>query len=425
MTNILTIGSGGREHALVWKLAQSSDCGQIYASPGNPGISAHAKCLHLEGAKEIIDFCREKEIGLVVVGPEQPLVDGLEDALYDAGIPCFGPSRAGAQLEGSKAYTKELCREYAIPTASFATFRDRARARAYIADKPTPIVVKADGLAAGKGVIVAESQEDALQAVDKLLAISPSIVIEECLQGEEVSVFCITDGRTVLPLTTAQDHKRAYDGDQGPNTGGMGAYSPAPVLGETGMKDVLDQIIYPTIKALEDRKIRYRGVLYAGLMMTAEGPKLIEYNCRFGDPECQVLMIRMTSDLLPLLLVAARGELDQAEEVTWSDEQAITVVMASEGYPNAPRTGTQIAGLSNAAECTGIQIFHAGTNRVSDKLLSAGGRVLNICATAPSLEQARKRVYDSITRIDWPHGFYRKDIGWRVLDAADDMNDLK
>jgi phosphoribosylamine--glycine ligase len=419
--NVLLIGSGGREHALAWKLAQSPRLGTLFAAPGNPGIADFAELVPLDPADHegIVRFCLRNNVTLVVVGPEVPLVAGLVDDLEAARIPAFGPTRAAAQLEGSKAYTKELCATYDIPTARHRSFVEPAGAKNYIRQKGAPIVVKADGLAAGKGVVVAMSIEEAEAAVDMMFAGSlgaagESIVIEEFMTGEEVSYFCLVDGEHVLPFGSAQDHKRAYDGDEGPNTGGMGAYSPAPVFTPDLEKRALDEIVKPTARAMKTLGNPFRGVLYAGLMLTPEGPKLVEYNVRFGDPECQVLMRRLESDLLDVLQATAEGTLDKID-CEWSDEPALTVVLASKGYPGNFQKGSEIANLDAAEGVENVTVFHAGTRSDGEKILSWGGRVLNVTATGTDLAEARTSAYSAVDLIDWPEGFCRRDIGWRAL----------
>jgi phosphoribosylamine--glycine ligase len=415
--NVLVIGSGGREHALCWKLSQSGLLDQLYCAPGNPGTAQVASNVALEvgDPAAVIGFCQRAQIELVVVGPEQPLIDGLADALCAAGILCFGPSAAAARLEGSKGFTKDLCARVGIPTAAYARFTEAVAAKTYITAQGAPIVVKYDGLAAGKGVVVAATVEEAHAAVDALLGTpGDALVVEAFLAGEEASFFVLSDGTNVLPLATAQDHKRVGDGDTGPNTGGMGAYSPAPVMTPTLIEQALARIVRPTIQAMADAGTPYVGVLYAGLMITADGPQLIEYNCRFGDPEAQVLMLRLKSDLLPALLAACSGGLKHFD-LRWHDDVALTVVMAADGYPGPPRKGTVIAGLEAAATVEGVEIFHAGTAREDGQLVANGGRVLNVCATAPTVEQARARAYAAIDHIRWPEGFCRRDIGWRAL----------
>jgi phosphoribosylamine--glycine ligase len=414
---VLLIGSGGREHALAWALSASPLLDRLYAAPGNAGISESAECVRLDPADHpaVVTFCQANSIDLVVVGPEAPLVAGLVDDLEAAGIAAFGPIKEAAQLEGSKGFTKDLCREAGIPTAAYARFSNREAARDYVTAHRLPVVVKEDGLAAGKGVTVAEDHDAALAALDEIFARpGASVVIEEFLEGEEASFFALTDGRTVVPFGTAQDHKRAFDGDRGPNTGGMGAYSPALVLTEALVERTMAEIVRPTVAALARRGIRYRGVLYAGLMITAEGPKLIEYNVRFGDPECQVLMMRLKDDLLTLLKATIDGVLDQVG-VRWRDEAALCVVMAANGYPGAYRTGSEIGGLSEAAAVTGVEIFHAGTKRDDRRIVAAGGRVLGVTARGDTIGQAQERAYAAVDLIRWLEGFCRRDIGWRGL----------
>lgn len=416
--NVLLLGSGGREHALAWKLAQSPDMGQFYAMPGNPGIAAVAEPVEgvpLSAHQAIVAWCRAHDIDLVVVGPEAPLVAGLVDRLAEAGIAAFGPSAAAARLEGSKLFTKELCRENGIPTAAFARFSDAPSAAAYVRSAGAPIVVKADGLMAGKGVVVALNVEEAIEAVEQVFASGgQEVLIEEFMEGEEASLFCLVDGETVVPFGSAQDHKRAFDGDLGPNTGGMGAYSPAPILTPALEEQALREIIIPTARAMVALGAPYRGILYAGLMLTAAGPKLVEYNCRFGDPECQVLMPRLACDLLPILDATARGRLAQAK-VSWSADAALTVVYASRGYPGAHQTGFEIGGLDAADAVEGVLVFHAGTKKAGAKVVSNGGRVLNVTGVGATLQEARDRAYAAAGEIRWPEGFYRQDIGWRAL----------
>ncbi|MFD1695301.1 phosphoribosylamine--glycine ligase [Roseibium aestuarii] len=419
--NILLIGSGGREHALAWAISRSSRCDTLYAAPGNAGISDCAILVDLDVADHpaVIAFCRSHSVEFVVIGPEAPLVAGLADDLADAGIKAFGPSKAGAQLEGSKAFTKGVCDEAGIPTAAYGRFADKAAALAYVREQGAPIVVKADGLAAGKGVVVAMSLAEAEEAVEACFDGSfgeagAEVVIEEFLEGEEASFFVLSDGKTGLALATAQDHKRAFDGDQGPNTGGMGAYSPAPVMTDALIEQTLREIVTPTIETMAARGTPFKGVLYAGLMITKDGPKLIEYNTRFGDPECQVLMLRLKSDIVDLLLASAEGTLDQTS-AEWHDMVALTVVMAAEGYPGAYAKGTEIRGIEAAAADPDVEVFHAGTRFGNGRLLANGGRVLNVTARAATVREARDKAYAAIERIDWPEGFCRKDIGWRAL----------
>jgi phosphoribosylamine--glycine ligase len=415
---VLLIGSGGREHALAWKLAASPLLTRLYAAPGNPGIAQEAEVVDLKVADHgaVGAFCRSEKIDLVVVGPEVPLVAGLADHLEAGGIKVFGPSAKAAQLEGSKSFTKHICADNKIPTARFAEFRDAEAARKYIRDQGAPIVLKADGLHAGKGVIVAMTMDEALGALDEVFAMGRDapVVVEEFLEGEEASFFCLIDGEKIAPLASAQDHKRVFDGDRGPNTGGMGAYSPTPVMTPALEQRALEEIVRPTARAMARAGMPYRGVLYAGLILTREGPKLIEYNVRFGDPECQVLMPRLKDDLLTLLLAACDGTLDKVS-VRWRDEHAITVVLATKGYPAAYPSGSEIRGVDRANEIEGVTVFHAGTRREGDRLVAAGGRVLNVTATGNTLKEAQTRAYEAVDRIDWPQGFCRRDIGWRAL----------
>ena len=419
--NILLIGSGGREHALAWKLAQSRLCTKLFASPGNPGIADHAELvsLDLENHAQVLEFCATQGIGLVVVGPEAPLVDGLGDALRGAGVPVFGPSKAAAQLEGSKAFTKELCARHNIPTAAFRRVTNEAEGLAALDSFSIPVVIKADGLAAGKGVTVAMTREEAEEAVREIFsgrfgAAGAEAVIEEFLEGEEASFFAITDGHTVVPFGSAQDHKRVGDGDTGPNTGGMGAYSPAPVLTPLLEGEAMERIVVPTVQAMAAEGVPYSGVLYAGLMLTPKGVQLIEYNCRFGDPECQVLMQRYDGDLAELMLATAESRLGALPAPQFSPETALTVVMAAEGYPGTPLKGGAINGIA-AAETDGAKIFHAGTALVDGQLVANGGRVLNVTARGVNVTTAQKIAYDAVNKIDFPQGFCRHDIGWREV----------
>jgi phosphoribosylamine--glycine ligase len=418
--NVLLIGSGGREHALAWAILASPLLGKLYCAPGNAGIAEIADCVALDVANHaaVVRFCRENRIELVVVGPEAPLVAGLADDLGAARIKVFGPSRSAAQLEGSKGFTKDFCAEHGIPTAAYARFGDREAALAHLQRQPLPIVVKADGLAAGKGVTVAETRADAVAAIEACFSGAlgnGGVVIEECLAGEEASFFALVDGSHALPLASAQDHKRAGDGDKGPNTGGMGAYSPAPAVTPEIARRTMDEIIWPTVKGMAARGTPYKGVLFAGLMLTDSGPKLIEYNVRFGDPETQALMLRLKSDLLSALLATADGVL-KTFDVRWYDDHAITVVMAAKGYPGDYAKGTEIQGLDAAQAVEGVEVFHAGTARESGgRLLAMGGRVLNISARGRTLAEARERAYAAVGKINWPDGFCRSDIGWRAL----------
>lgn len=419
MANVLVIGSGGREHALCWRLKQSPSVDRVYCAPGNAGIASVATCVTLADTTAIIDFCRSKDVALVVIGPEQPLVEGLADTLTAAGIATFGPSRKAAQLEGSKEFTKRLCAKYNIPTAAYGAFGDASGAKAFLADKPYPVVVKADGLAAGKGVIIAESRQEAENAIDAMLSgafgtAGARIIIEEFLTGEEISFFALCDGKVALPLGAAQDHKRAYDGDRGPNTGGMGAYSPPPAANDALIRTIMETIIIPTVRAMAEEGAPFRGVLFAGLMLTPQGPKLLEYNARFGDPETQALMARLDSDLYPLLLACANGSL-KGKNARLSAEAAICVVMAAKGYPGAYDKGSVIGGLDEAGQVPGVTIFHAGTAEENGRIIATGGRVLGITARAATLKQAQQAAYQAVDRIDWPDGFCRRDIGWRAL----------
>jgi phosphoribosylamine--glycine ligase len=419
--NVLLIGGGGREHALAWALSASPLLSKLYAAPGNAGIADLAECVTLDVADHaaVLQLIKERGIDFVVIGPEAPLVGGLSDALAAAGIKHFGPSKAAAQLEGSKGFTKDLCREAGIPTGAYGRFKDAASAKAYLAGEPVPIVVKADGLAAGKGVVVATTRAEAEAAVDACFAgafgaAGAEVVIEAFLDGEEASFFALCDGTTALPLATAQDHKRVGDNDTGPNTGGMGAYSPAPVMTPELVQRTMDEIIRPTVAAMAARGTPFKGVLFAGLMITAEGPKLIEYNVRFGDPETQVLMMRLQSDLLAAMVATADGVLDHFD-LRWRDDAALTVVLAARGYPSTPEKGTEIKGLDAAGAIAGVQIFHAGTRRDGDRLLADGGRVLNVTALGATVAEAQARAYEAIAKIDWPGGFWRTDIGWRAV----------
>jgi phosphoribosylamine--glycine ligase len=419
--NVLLIGSGGREHALAWALVASPLLGKLYCAPGNAGIAEIAACVALEVADHaaVVRFCADNRIDLVVVGPEAPLVAGIVDDLAVANIKTFGPSKAAAQLEGSKGFTKDLCREFSIPTAAYGRFRDRAAAKAYLARQTYPIVVKADGLAAGKGVVVAETAGAAEQAIEACFAGDfgaggAEVVIEEFLKGEEASVFALVDGEHVLPLATAQDHKRVGEGDTGPNTGGMGAYSPAPVMTPEMMRRSLEEIIRPTVRGMAARGTPFMGVLYLGVMITKDGPKLIEYNVRFGDPECQVLMMRLKSDLLAALIATVDGVLGTFD-LRWHEDAALVVVMAARGYPGDHAKGTEIRGVERARALPGVEIFHSGTIRDGQRLLGSGGRVLGVAARGNTVVEAQARAYRAVHAIDWPCGFYRSDIGWRAV----------
>ncbi len=419
--NVLIVGSGGREHALAWALAASPLVDALYCAPGNGGIAAEAKCVDIDvmDSEGIVGFCRSEEIDFVVVGPEGPLVGGLVDRLTAAGIKAFGPTADAAILEGSKAFTKDLCAEYGIPTAAYRRFTDVDAAKEYIRNEGAPIVVKADGLAAGKGAIVCQDVDEAVAAAEAVLGgrfgkAGAEIVIEAFLVGEEASFFALADGEHILPLATAQDHKQAYDGDQGPNTGGMGAYSPAPVMTDALVEATLRRIIEPTVRAMADKGRPYKGVLYAGLMITKNGPALIEYNVRFGDPECQVLMARLKSDLLPALIATADGLLDKID-LRWRDDFALTVVMAADGYPGAYEKDSEIGNLQAAGELPDVTIFHAGTRAEGGRMLANGGRVLGVTALGPDVATAQGKAYEAVDVIDWPDGFCRRDIGWRAI----------
>lgn len=424
--NILLLGSGGREHALAWKLAQSKllagEQDRLFAAPGNPGIAAFAECLNMDLTDHelVIAFCEQERIGLVVVGPEAPLVDGLADSLRGEGVPVFGPSQAAAQLEGSKAFTKAICDTADIPTAGYVHAKSLAEATAALDRFAAPYVLKADGLAAGKGVVIAETRAEAEEALADMLGgafggAGAEVVIEEFMEGEEVSFFALTDGATILACGSAQDHKRVGEGDTGPNTGGMGAYSPAPVLTPALRGEVLSRIVGPTVRAMADSGTPYSGVLYAGLMLTKAGPKLVEYNCRFGDPECQVLMMRMESDLGEYLLACAENRLATMDPVRFSPDTALTVVMAANGYPGTPGKGGAIRGI-DAAEANGARVFHAGTATDDDGTLVAdGGRVLNVTARGATAAEAQAAAYAAVDALDFPTGFCRRDIGWREI----------
>ncbi|MGH6814287.1 MAG: phosphoribosylamine--glycine ligase [Hyphomicrobiaceae bacterium] len=419
--NLLLLGSGGREHALAWALSASPLLSKLYCVPGNAGIAELAECvdLPLSDHAAIARLCARRKIDLVVVGPEAPLVAGIADDLAAHGFKVFGPSKAAAQLEGSKGFTKDLCRSLGIPIAAYDRCRTAAAAKDALERYGLPVVIKADGLASGKGVSIAETKQEAHGAIDACFggafgASGLEVVIEEFLVGEEASVFALVDGEHILALATAQDYKRVFDGDRGPNTGGMGALSPAPVMTPELNARVMDSFFRPTVRAMAGRGMPYKGVLFAGLTITSDGPKLIEYNARFGDPECQVLMMRLKSDLLPALLAVCDGVL-QTFDLRWHDDTALAVAMAADGYPAAPRKGTEIKGLEAAASVPGVQIFHAGTRRDGGRLIADGGRVLNVAARGKTAAEARDRAYEAIDRIDWPGGFCRRDIGRRAI----------
>jgi phosphoribosylamine--glycine ligase len=420
--NVLVVGSGGREHALCWALSASPLVDALFCAPGNGGIAAVAACVDIDPMDfdALIGFCRSEAIEFVVVGPEQPLVGGLVDALSGAGIRAFGPTAAAAELEGSKAFTKSLCEKYGIPTAAFGRFTDAGAARSYVERHGAPIVVKADGLAAGKGVTVARTVAEALSAIDDVFggrfgAAGREVVVEEFLDGEEASFFALVDGRNVLPLATAQDHKAVGDGDTGPNTGGMGAYSPAPAVTPDLHAQILSRIVEPTVAAMAAEGRPFTGVLYAGVMIVDGQPKLLEYNTRFGDPECQVLLPRLRSDLLPAMIATTDGALDTVD-LRWSDDVALTVVLATRGYPGPYTTGSVIRNVDAAADLPGVTIFHSGTRRDGGRLIATGGRVLAITALGASVRDAQRRAYEAVDVLDWPDGFCRRDIGWRAID---------
>ena len=422
--NILLIGGGGREHALGWKIAQSTDLSKLYLAPGGPGLNRLGEKIDVEPADidGITRFAVQQKIDLVVVGPEAPLALGLGDALRAAGVPCFGPDKIAAGLETSKSFMKEVCAACGAPTAAYGKFTQPAPAKAFLREQKAPFVIKADGLAAGKGVIIAPTLDEADRAVDDILGgqfgeAGAAIIIEEFLDGEEASFFAVTDGERVVPLIAAQDHKRAYDGDRGPNTGGMGCYSPAPVFTETVLRRTMQEIIEPVVAEMRLRSAPYVGVLYAGLMIENEKPKLIEFNARFGDPECQVLMRRMKSDIVPLLHAAATRSLHSIARIEWEDDAAALVVMATKGYPGSYEKGSAIQGVNDADALPGVVVYHAGVKEIDGELCANGGRVLNITATGQNIREAIDRAYAGVSAIDWPEGFYRKDIGWRALEA--------
>jgi phosphoribosylamine--glycine ligase len=420
--NILLLGSGGREHALAWKIAASPLVEKLWCAPGNAGIAREAECVALDVADHaaVIDFCRTSAVDFVVVGPETPLAAGIVDDLAAVAIKAFGPSKLAARLEGSKGFTKALCTEFGIPTGAYRRFTNAADALAYVRKQGAPIVVKADGLAAGKGVVVAMSLREAEDAIAMMFegafgAAGAEVVIEEFLSGREISFFALSDGDTAIALATAQDHKRVFDHDKGPNTGGMGAYSPTPFVTPEIHDQIMARIILPTVAGMKSRGTPFRGVLYAGVMLTADGPKLFEYNVRFGDPECQVLMLRMMSDIVPALLASCDGQLKNFD-LRWFPEPALTVVMAAKGYPGDYAKGTRIEGLDDAAKVEGAEIFHAGTVAKDGHILANGGRVLNVCAMGKTIIDAQRRAYEAVDRIHWPEGFCRRDIGWQAVE---------
>ena len=412
--NVLLIGSGAREHALAWKLAQSPILGKLFAAPGNPGIAEQAELVPIDPAdhRAVADFCIRNSIGLVAIGPEAPLVDGLADNLRTMGFRVFGPNKRPAQLEGSKGFTKDLCARENIPTARYVRASDPLAAEAALGDFGFPVVIKADGLAAGKGVVIAGNEAEAGAALDSMFAgRGGAVVIEEFLEGEEASFFVLADGETVLPFGSAQDHKRVGEGDTGPNTGGMGAYSPASIFTPEVERRTMDEIVLPTIRAMARNGTPFSGILYAGLILSGDGPKLIEYNVRFGDPECQVLMLRLESDLLSLMIATAEGRLAEAEPPRFADDAALAVVLAAQGYPGAPETGGTIAGLESA----GAMVFHAGTAIRDGTLVANGGRILSVAARGATVAEAHRSAYAAVDRIDFPSGFCRRDIGRREI----------
>ncbi len=419
--NILILGGGGREHALAWAVKQNPKCDRLIVAPGNAGIAMLAECADLDSldGAAVVTFAEANAVDFVLVGPEAPLAAGVADALRAAGILTFGPSAAAARLEASKGFTKEICDACGAPTAGYARFTDRASAEAHVRATGAPIVVKADGLAAGKGVVVATTVDEALAAVGDMFgggfgAAGAEVVIEEFMEGEEASLFVLCDGKDVLPIGTAQDHKRAGEGDTGPNTGGMGAYSPAPVLTEAVLRQAMDEIVRPTVAEMARRGTPFQGVLYAGLMIRDGRARLVEYNVRFGDPEAQALMMRLGAQAFDLIQACAEGRLGEMR-VNWADDHALTVVMAAEGYPGDYRKGSQIRGLEELPEDSGHMVFHAGTAERDGRIIATGGRVLNVTARGATLAEARERAYAMVDRIDWPGGFCRRDIGWRAL----------
>ncbi|ENN91445.1 phosphoribosylamine--glycine ligase [Bartonella schoenbuchensis] len=419
--NVLLIGSGGREHALAWKIAESPLLTKLYCAPGNPATIELGENidLNINDHPLVINFCKEHSIDLVVVGPEGPLVEGITDSLNAAGICVFGPTQKAAQLEGSKSFTKDLCYRNNIPTSIYQCFNNASQAKSYIRQQGVPIVIKADGLAAGKGVVVAMTMQEAFDAVDTCFEdtfndAKKKIVVEAFLEGEEASFFCLCDGTTAIPFGSAQDHKRVGDGDTGANTGGMGAYSPAPIMTEEMVNRTLKEIVEPALRDMATMGAPFKGILFTGLMITQKGPELIEFNVRFGDPECQVLMMRLKDDILPLLLAAAQGNLKN-KHIQWSEKTALTVVMAAKGYPNAPQKGSIIRNVDKVNTLPDVKVFQAGTAFHNGELIANGGRVLNITATGETVAHAQKRAYEAVDCIDWPQGFVRRDIGWRAI----------
>jgi phosphoribosylamine--glycine ligase len=419
---VLVVGSGGREHALCWAIAKSPKCKTLLAAPGNAGIAEIAQCVNIaaEDVNGLVEFAAKEKVDFVVVGPEAPLVDGLVDKLEEIGIKAFGPSAKAAQLEGSKVFMKDILAKYDIPTAAYETFDEPDAAKEYIIKQNGPVVVKASGLAAGKGVVVCHNRNEAFAAIDQMMiersfgSAGDEVIVEEFMVGEEVSFFALVDGKTAVPLASAQDHKTAHDGDLGPNTGGMGAYSPAPVITPKLHDQIMADIIEPTIKAMAAEGAPYKGVLFCGLMITKQGPRVLEYNVRFGDPECQVLMARFDSDVLTALLACAEGRLNKIK-IKWKDETALVVVMAAEGYPGNYTKGTVVNGFAKAGAIEGVTIFHAGTQAKGGKIIATGGRVLGVTATGKTVKAAQTLAYKGVDAIDWPQGFCRRDIGWRAL----------
>ncbi|MCG7519688.1 phosphoribosylamine--glycine ligase [Ruegeria sp. Ofav3-42] len=419
--NILILGSGGREHSLAWAVMQNPKCDRLIVAPGNAGIAQIAECaaLDIENGGAVVSFAEENAIDFVIVGPEAPLAAGVADRLREAGVLVFGPSADAAQLEASKSFTKEICDASNAPTAAYARFTDAEPAKSYIREQGAPIVVKADGLAAGKGVIVAMDEQTALDAIDYMFGgafggAGAEVVIEEFMEGEEASLFVLCDGEDILSIGTAQDHKRVGEGDTGLNTGGMGAYSPAPVLSAEIETRAMEEIVRPTMAEMKRRGMPFQGVLYAGLMIKDGQPRLVEYNVRFGDPECQVLMMRLGAQVLDLMHAAAEGRLSETQ-VNWADDHAMTVVMAAQGYPGNYEKGSVIKGLDALPENSSNMVFHAGTKAVDGQVRASGGRVLNVTARGDTLKEARDRAYAMVEGVDWPEGFYRRDIGWRAL----------
>ena len=419
---VLVVGSGGREHALCWAIAQSPHCGKLYCAPGNAGINRLAECVEIgpDDIDGLVDFATGNGIEFVVIGPEVPLVAGLADRLEAAGIPAFGPSAKAAELEGSKGFMKDLCAKYDISTADYETFDEPDAAKEYIRRHHAPIVVKADGLAAGKGVIVCRNKNEAYAAIDHIMTerafgdAGDKVVIEEFLEGEEASFFALVDGARALPLVSAQDHKAAHDGGEGPNTGGMGAYSPAPVISEQMAKTIMDHVVIPTIKGMAAEGRPYKGVLYVGLMITVNGPKVLEFNVRFGDPECQPMVMRLKSDLLEALFACAEGRLHEVK-LEWHDQASLVVVMAAEGYPGYYGKGSEIRRLDKAEALDGVVVYHAGTKAAGKKVVADGGRVLGVAARGETIAEAQELAYKAVDLIDWPRGFCRRDIGWRAI----------